>query len=250
VDVDWSIQEVARLAGTTSRTLRHYDQVGLLPPSRTGTNGYRYYDQAALTRLARILLLRDLGLGIPAIASVLAGERDDAAALQEHLVLLAAQRDQIDRQICAVQTTIASIRNGTPIMADQILEGFDHTGYRQEVEQRWGKEAYARSDAWWRGLGAAGQQAHMAEHLAIAGAWATAQEAGLSSDDPQVAQIARRHVAWITTGWGGRVPTPDAIAGLADMYVADDRFAANYGGTAGAQYVRDGLIAFALAELG
>ena len=40
-----SIQEVARLTGTTSRTLRHYDAIGLLEPSRVGGNGYRWYDE-------------------------------------------------------------------------------------------------------------------------------------------------------------------------------------------------------------
>ena len=62
--MDWSIQDIARLAGTTSRTLRHYDDIGLLQPSRIGANGYRYYDRDALVRLQRILLLRDLGLGL------------------------------------------------------------------------------------------------------------------------------------------------------------------------------------------
>ncbi|MEX2535334.1 MAG: MerR family DNA-binding transcriptional regulator [Trueperaceae bacterium] len=45
---EWSIQEIVRAAGTTSRTLRHYDQIGLLEPSRIGNNGYRYYDQVSL----------------------------------------------------------------------------------------------------------------------------------------------------------------------------------------------------------
>ncbi|MET0954451.1 MAG: MerR family transcriptional regulator, partial [Cryobacterium sp.] len=63
--MDHSIQDIARLAGTTSRTLRHYGAEGLLPPSRIGQNGYRYYDERALVRLQRILLLRELGLGLP-----------------------------------------------------------------------------------------------------------------------------------------------------------------------------------------
>ncbi len=51
--MDWSIQDIARLAGTTSRTLRHYGDVGLLEPTRIGSNGYRYYDEQALARLQR-----------------------------------------------------------------------------------------------------------------------------------------------------------------------------------------------------
>ena len=71
---EWSIQQIAKLAGTTSRTLRHYDDIGLLPPSSVGHNGYRHYDRDALVRLQRILLLRDLGLGLPQIGEVLARE--------------------------------------------------------------------------------------------------------------------------------------------------------------------------------
>ncbi|MBO1901280.1 MerR family transcriptional regulator [Leucobacter weissii] len=59
--MEYSIQEVARAAGTTSRTLRHYDSIGLLRPSRVGPNGYRYYDNASILRLQRVLLLRQLG---------------------------------------------------------------------------------------------------------------------------------------------------------------------------------------------
>ena len=77
---EWSIQQIAKLAGTTSRTLRHYGDIGLLPASRVGANGYRYYDQAALVRLQRILLLRDLGLGLPQIADVLGRESSEAHA--------------------------------------------------------------------------------------------------------------------------------------------------------------------------
>src|SRR5690625_4269366 len=53
VGMEWSIQQIARLAGTTSRTLRHYDDIGLVPPSRIGLKGYRYYDGPALIRLQR-----------------------------------------------------------------------------------------------------------------------------------------------------------------------------------------------------
>ncbi|WP_460437157.1 MerR family transcriptional regulator, partial [Arthrobacter tecti] len=83
--MDWSIQEVSRLAGTTSRTLRHYDRVGLLSPSRVASNGYRYYDDGALVRLQRILLLRDLGLGLPAIADALGRNAKPTRALRKHL---------------------------------------------------------------------------------------------------------------------------------------------------------------------
>ena len=59
----WTTAQVARMSKVTSRTLRHYDQIGLLEPARVGANGYRFYEQAQLRRLQQILLLRELGLG-------------------------------------------------------------------------------------------------------------------------------------------------------------------------------------------
>ena len=59
----WSIQEVARLTGVTSRTLRHYDAIGLLTPASVGTGGVRWYGERELVRLQRVLVLR--GLGVP-----------------------------------------------------------------------------------------------------------------------------------------------------------------------------------------
>jgi DNA-binding transcriptional MerR regulator len=245
---EYGIAEVARLAGTTSRTLRHYGDVGLLAPSRIGANGYRYYDTSALTRLQRILMLRQLGLGVAAIAEVL-DAADDTSALRAHLEWLRAESERLDRQIASVERTLTGIEEGVPIMATQMFDGFDHTQYKEEVERRWGAQAYADSDRWWRGLGPQGQQAFMDEHVAIAEGWAQLRAAGEPVDGAQAQALARRHHAWIAAGWGNKPPSADQLAGLADMYVADERFAANYGGTEGASYVRDALTHFAITEL-
>src|SRR5690625_4429472 len=95
---EWSMHEITRHTGTTSRTLRHYDQVGLLPPSRIGANGYRYYDTDALLRLQRILLLRRLGLGLTQIGEVLDARVGEREALLTHLDLL--RLEQIGRAAC------------------------------------------------------------------------------------------------------------------------------------------------------
>jgi DNA-binding transcriptional MerR regulator len=246
--VELGIGEVARLTGTTSRTLRHYGDVGLLAPSRVGPNGYRYYDDAALRRLQRILLLRQLGLGLSAIADAL--ERvDESTALRAHLAWLRDEHDRLDRQIASVERTIANLEGKEPIVAQEMFDGFDHTQYREEVEERWGAEAWAEGDRWWRSLGAQGRAAFGAEHVAIAARWAELRAAGAPVDGEEAQANARRHRAWIRAGWQGREVSADALVGLAEMYVADERFAANYGGVDGASYVRDALTHLALAEL-
>ena len=243
--MDWSIQDIARLAGTTSRTLRHYGELGLLSPSRIGGNGYRYYDADALARLQRILLLRELGLGLPAIGEVLAGQSRDADALLTHLHWLQQEKHRLDRQIRAVETTIRKTEGGEQLMAEEMLDGFDHTQYKEEVEERWGTEAYAAGNRWWKKLTDADKAGFMRQQKQIQADYAAALAAGEPVDGDVVQEITRRHHDWIRAGWQGREVPAEAMRGLGQMYVDDPRFAANYGGTEGASYVRDAMSVYA-----
>ena len=255
---DWSIQEIARLAGTTSRTLRHYDDIGLLSPSRIASNGYRHYDGQALVRLQRILLLRELGLGLPQIAEVLERERSEASALETHLALLREEQARLARQIASVESTITALRGGENLMAENMFDGFDHTQYKEEVENRWGTKAYADSDRWWRGMTDA-ERADWQQRVSDLGRdWIAAAESGIDPASAEAQDVARRHVEWLTgiPGTPAAVPGGDVkayVIGLGEMYVADPRFGANYatsdGGTRGAEFVRDALRIYAEANL-
>src|SRR4029434_9417797 len=99
-----------------------------------------------------ILLLRELGLGLPQIAEVLDRRASEQPALEAHLAWLRQEQERLQRQIASVTSTINALHKGTQVMAQQMFDGFDHTLYKDEVEERWGKDAYARSDAWWRGM--------------------------------------------------------------------------------------------------
>jgi MerR family transcriptional regulator, thiopeptide resistance regulator len=79
--VSWSTVEVARMSGVTSRTLRHYDEIGLLPPAGMRPNGYRYYEQDELLRLQQILVMRELDRGLGEIAAILDQQQDPLVAL-------------------------------------------------------------------------------------------------------------------------------------------------------------------------
>jgi MerR family transcriptional regulator, thiopeptide resistance regulator len=247
--MDWSIQDIARLAGTTSRTLRHYDDIGLLAPSRIGANGYRYYNDAALMRLQRILLLRELGLGLPAIADLLAGNTDDTGALRTHLEWLHAEQQRLERQVRSVTATITAMEGGEQIMAEDMFDGFDHTQYKEEVEQKWGSAAYATSDAWWRSKSPDEKTAWKQGQQQLASDWMDAAARGIDPIGDEAQALAERHVDWVTSipGTPGRVK--QYVVGLGEMYVADERFAANYGGVDGATFVRDALVEYASRSL-
>ena len=252
--MDWSIQEIARLAGTTSRTLRHYGDVGLLEPSRIGTNGYRYYDGPALARLQRVLLLRDLGLGIPAIAEVLDGQRDDAQALTDHLHWLRQEQGRLDRQITSVETTIRKMEGGEQLMAEEMLSGFDHTQYKDEVVQLWGEKSYVDSDRWWTSMTADEKSAFKNAAAELGFDWIVAADSGIPVDGDEAQALAQRQAEWVngipgTPGAGTGAPAKEYYLWLAETYVSDERFAKNYGGVEGATFVRDAMRVYAQKHL-
>lgn len=245
---EWSIQDLAKAAKTTSRTLRHYGEVGLLEPSRIGANGYRYYDQNALVRLQRVLLLRELGLGLPAIAEVLRGERNTASALRTHLELLRQEQDRLRRQIESVTTTLRKTEGGEQLMAEEVFDGFDHAQYKDEVIERWGKDAYERSDNWWRSMSDDDKRGFQQRQIDIATDFANARKAGLAADSAEVQAITQQQYDWITAGWGGKKPEACAFEGLGQMYVDDPRFTANYDdqhGAGTAEFIRDAMKVYA-----
>ncbi|WP_104181489.1 MerR family transcriptional regulator [Arthrobacter sp. B0490] len=246
--MDYPISAVARLAGTTSRTLRHYGDIGLLPPSRVGTNGYRYYDPDALVRLQRILLLRSLGMPLPAIGEVLDDPRAEApaSALRVHLDFLRGEQQRLDRQITAVLTTVEALERGEEPMPKDMFDGFDHTRYREEVEERWGHQAYADGDAWWRSRTQEEKDAFGEEVADLNARWTDAASRNIAPTSEEALGLAGRHVAWLA-GIPGTPrnrdgsPSAEYLRGLGEMYVGDPRFAANYGGPDGAELVRSAL---------
>lgn len=244
--MEHSIRDVARASGTTSRTLRHYEAVGVLPPTRVGAGGVRHYDDDALVRLQEALVLRRLGLPLGEIREVLDGAQDRATALRHHLHALHQEQHRLTRMAASVERTLDALNEGRPLVAEEMFDGFDHTQYKDEVEERWGKDAYASGDAWWRGM-TDDERGAWGERVArLSADWTAAAAAGVAPESNEAQALARRHAEWLgsipgTPGHGSGAPSPEYLLGLGDMYVADPRFAANYGGEQGARFVRDAL---------
>ena len=139
-------------------------------------------------------------------------------------------------------------------MAEKMFDGFDHTEFKEEVEERWGTDAYATSDAWWRGLSNAQKVDFQDLTVSLSHDWRDAAERGVDPSGEEAQVLARRHFDWLagipgTPGSDAGGPTKEYFTGLGDMYVADPRFAKNYGGEAGATFVRDAMRAFAAKNL-
>ena len=121
-----TVSEVAKLSGVSIRALHHYDEIGLLKPSVTGANGYRYYDREALLRLQQILVHRELGLSLEEIGRVLdAPDFDRLATLKAHRQYLKQQADRYGQLVRTLDETLADLERKTGMKDKKLFKGFD-----------------------------------------------------------------------------------------------------------------------------
>jgi len=145
-----SVSEAARRAGVSVRTLRYYDEIGLLKPSEITQAGYRLYDDAAMASLQQILFYRELDVPLEQIGRILsAPDNDRTEALQKHRALLLMKRQRLDDMLRLVDETIGGIamyeERPKPTQAD--WEAVKEQ-YAQEAADRWGNtEAFLESRA-------------------------------------------------------------------------------------------------------
>jgi MerR family transcriptional regulator, thiopeptide resistance regulator len=246
--VSWTIGEVARLAGVTVRTLRHYDEIGLLSPSARTASGYRRYKYGDLERLQRIVAYRQLGFGLDEIATILDDPKADPLDhLRRQHELLTGRVEELQRIVRAIEGTMEAHKLGIQLNPKEMFEvfgDFDPGEHAEEAEQRWGgtdayRESQRRVSSYtkqdWLQLKAEGGQ--IEQRLAAAFA------SGLPADSAEAmdaAEAHRRHISeWFYDC------TYEIHRGLAEMYVADERFTAHYDRRAAglAAYVRAAILA-------
>ncbi|MDN7226631.1 MerR family transcriptional regulator [Planococcus sp. N064] len=101
----YKVQEVAKIAGVSVRTLHHYDSVGLLKPSNIGSNRYRYYSDEDLKLLQHILFFKELGFSLKKIQEIVAEGFDPKFALVQHAELLEKKKARIEKLIQNAERT-------------------------------------------------------------------------------------------------------------------------------------------------
>ena len=189
--MSWSIQQVARVSGVTARTLRYYDEIGLLRPARVGSNGYRYYEKEQLLRLQRVLLLRALGLDLTTIGQVVDAQHDPVEALRQHHRRLVDERGRLDRLAATVAATIKHLEEKTDMPAERMFDGFELSPeYLDGLEAR-------------------------------------RVESTGSAEQPEIAEIKHNTAQWSEQDWGqfnadGHDLTRRMVALLRDGVAADD----------------------------
>lgn len=229
----YTVRQVAGISGVSVRTLHYYDEIGLLKPAHVGVNGYRYYGPDEMLRLQQILLHRELGLPLNAIAELLRGDDDRLARLREHRQRLAEQVDRYRELIATVDRTITSLEGTEPMDIKRLYEGFSpgkQAEYEEWLVARDGDGMRTAIEASRRHLAQNGDEVmreRMQQLASLESGLAEHCRRATPSDDPSLRALLARHREWVASMWGRPCP-PAAYAGLADLYESHPDFRARY----------------------
>ncbi|MUL67033.1 MerR family transcriptional regulator [Mycobacterium sp. CBMA 234] len=249
-----TVGEVAQRFGITVRTLHHYDQIGLLTPSRRSASGYRVYTPADLTRLSQIIVYRRLELPLDEIASLL-DEGNEVSHLVRQRERVMARLDEMANLVAAIDHALEKAMTNTPMTDDDMRELFGESfdDYQAEAEQKWGETAeWKESQRRAKTYGKEDWIQIKAEGEAVEKALSDAFRAGFPADSEEAMNAAEQHRLQVNR-WFYDCP-PDFHRNLGDMYVSDPRYVVTYDESFGlpglAAYCRDAIHANADRQLG
>lgn len=249
-DKRYSVAELAKMAGVTERTLRYYDQIGLLVPAR-GDNGYRAYSAEDVHMLQRIMLLRSCGIGLAEIAHALSNpELDIASILINHRDELLKQRDLLTRSIAATDTMIQRLERLRGMNDEQRFEQLKRDSvvrfeeeYGQEARECYGTEAIDAANERMLSMSKPAWDAKEELEQRIKDALIRAMKTG-DTTSPEARMVAEMHAQWIRVHWGEGAYTREAHVQLAEGYLHDPRFIAYYDSACGegaTEFLRDAI---------
>jgi DNA-binding transcriptional MerR regulator len=247
--MNYTVRQLARMAGISVRTLHYYDEVGLLAPSFIKENGYRYYAEKELLKLQQILFFRELEFSLEKIKQIIdAPNFDSISAMKDQRKLLKLKKIRIERLLQAIDETIASLKGGETMSNDDRYSAFNDPTYQKhkdEVEERWGNtDAYKQSKERVGKMSKTDLERVKAEGEEIARTTAELMKKGFSHDSPEVQKQINLFYKHLHNFYD---PSYELFRGLGQMYVDDPRFTKVYEDRAKgfALFMRDAMGHFA-----
>jgi len=223
----YTVSQLAELAGITVRTLHHYDEIGLLRPVTRTESGYRLYSERELLLLQQVMFFRQLDVPLEEIRRILADPNfDQARALRQHRELLLAEVGRLGRLIDTIDKTLHMLE-GTMTLSDaELYEGFSQEQierYKRESREQYGVEVVEESERRAKNMSKDNWQAVKDEGEVVTQGLARLMDRPV--DDPEVQALIARHYKWVATFW---TPDADAYQGLGQLYTDNPEFRANY----------------------
>lgn len=215
------IKEFADAAGVSVRTLHYYDKIGLLSPASVDKQtGYRFYDETSFLRMQEVLFYRELDFSLKTICEILSSpnyRKEDALTQQKQLLIL--KKERLEGLISAIDAAMKG---------DNVMKAFDNSrfeAYKTEVQEKWGETQAYREYSEKTKNHTSGQWQAAADDLdAVFSEFAVCMKSA-SADSPTAQNLVEKLQNCITRNY--YTCTKEILSGLGQMYVADDRFAAN-----------------------
>ena len=216
------IKKFAELTGVSVRTLHYYDEIGLLKPSSVDRfTGYRYYDESSVLRMQEILFYRELDFSLKSIAEILSSPNyDREKALKEQKKLLTLKKERLERLILSIDNAVKG---------ENVMSAFDNSefeAYKSEAKEKWGNtEAYAEFSE--------KTKDYSKERFAdintgleyICRDFAELMQSGAEPSLNEAQALVKKLQDYITENY--YTCTDEILAGLGQMYIADERFKSN-----------------------
>jgi len=252
MEINYGVKQLAKLAGVSVRTLHLYDKIGLLKPSIRSMARYRQYGEKELLRLQQVLFYKELDFPLKEIGHILDDpDFDLVTALEGHKAALLTKRERLDTLLNTINKTVNHLKNKTMQNYEELYEGMPRdqvAALRQEAIDKWGEDTVIRSEKALLEIPKMDIERLKADQKDIG-----YQLGLLAGEDPEsepVQEQIARHYANIRSFWGIADPTDLKAAqykGLAELYVADDRYMAQDGkpNPAFAAFMRKAMIYFA-----
>jgi len=121
----YTVKRLAAMSGVSGRTLRFYDQTGLLKPSYTKANGYRIYEEPQLLMLQQILFYRELGFELKRIKEILSQRKfEKVVALKSHRQVLEQSVARTRTLIETIDKTIQHLKGTKKMKSEEMFAGF------------------------------------------------------------------------------------------------------------------------------
>ena len=220
------IKEFADFTGVSVRTLHYYDEIGLLKPAFVDEqNGYRFYDENSLNRMQEILFYRELDFELKSILQILSSPNyDKKTALKEQRKLLVIKKERLERIINALDDA----EKGKVIM--NVFDNNDYETarkqYETEAKQRWGNTDAYKEHTEKTADYTKNKWQEVNEGLdAVLSKFADCKLNGCAEDSVEAQALVEELQNYITENY--YTCTNDILAGLGEMYVADERFKTN-----------------------
>lgn len=231
--MEYSINELSKVAKISTRTLRYYHEIDLLKPKRINSSGYRIYGEDEVDKLQQILFYKTMGFKLEDIKNIINSPSFDMMlALNNHKKELIKKRNKIDLLIENVEKTISYKKGEIEMSNKEKFEGFkrdlvdkNEAKYGKEIREKYGDKRVDESNA--KMLGLNETEFREFEQLSIDIIEKLKEAMEESNPAGEKAQEAcELHKKWLSYSWN--FYTKEAHRSLGEMYVADERFKKYY----------------------